>query len=199
MANESSPNDTRNVWQNQKAEGIPMSAEEIRRKIDQLDKKIRWRNFRGIAACILVIAFVVRWFVIFPNLVQRIGALLTLLGVGYLVYQICLNQIQKKESGIAAAKMGNAASVEFYRGELQRQRDFHCGIWFWSRLVMILPGPLVFCVGFEIAYPALATYIRWEIAAFLFFAALGVLLNLGRARKYQKQFAELDTTMKEQG
>ena len=44
MTNESSPNDMRNVWQNQKPEGIRMSAEEIRRKAVKFERNIFWEN-----------------------------------------------------------------------------------------------------------------------------------------------------------
>jgi hypothetical protein len=197
MMTESPSGDVRDAWQNQKVEPFRMSPGEIRKKIGQFDKKIRRRNFIVFAVCFFEIACFSCFYFIFPNLIQRIGALLTVLGMGYLVYQVRLNQLQKREAGITVAKVGKEASVDFYRAELQRQRDFHCGIWFWSRLVMIVPGPLVFFVGFELAYPVLATYIRWEAATFLFFAALAIPLNLRLARKYQKQIEELETLMKE--
>jgi len=197
MMTESPSGDVRDTWQNQNVEPFRMSPDEIRKKIGQFDKKIRKGNFIGFTGCFFGIACFSCFFFIYPNLIQRIGALLTVLGTGYLVYQLRLNQLQKREAGITAAKMGKEASVGFYRAELQRQRDFHCGIWFWSRFVIFVPGPLVFCVGFELAYPALATYIRWEGAAILFFAALGIPLNLRLSRKYQKQIEELDALMKE--
>ncbi len=199
MANEFSPEDVRNVWQNQNVGSFRMTPDEIRRKIEQFDRKIRKRNFIAYAACFIVIAyFGCFFFFFFPNLIQRIGSILTVLGTGYLVYQVRLNQLQKRAAVITGAKMGNAVSVEFYRAELQRQRDFHCGIWLWSRLLIFAPGPLVFILGFEIAHPELATIIRAEGAAILFLAALAVPLNLRLARKYQKQIDELESLQREE-
>jgi len=197
MTTEFPSGDVRDAWQSQPVEPFRMSPDEIHKKIGQLDKKIRRRNFIGFAICFLEIACFSCFYFIFPILIQRIGALLTVLGMGYLVYQLYLNQLQRAESTNTAARMGTAALAEFYRAELQRQRDFHCGIWFWSRLIMILPGPLVFIVGLETVYPSLAIYIRAEGAAFLFFAALAIPLNRRLAREYQKQFDELETMVKE--
>ena len=193
MANEFPPSDIRNVWQNQKPEGNLALAEEIPKRICQLDKKIRRRSRIGFALCFFVIAYFSCLFLIFPSVIQRIGDLLSILGAGYLVYELRLDQVQKKKAEVSAAKMGNAASVDYYRAELQRQRDFHCGIWFWSRLVIFVPGPLVFMVGLQLAYPVLAIYMCWVEAAFLFFAGLGIPLNLRLAHKYQKQIEELDS------
>src|SRR6202165_1474835 len=39
------------------------------------------------------------------------------------------------------------------------QRDFHWGKWFWSRLLIFLSGPLIFCVGLAQAYPKIALFI----------------------------------------
>ena len=197
MANEFSPDDVKSVWQNQNVESFRMSIDEIRRKIEQFDTKIRRRNFIAYAACFIVIAYTGWCFFFFPNLIQRIGSILTVLGTGYLVYQARLNQLQKRAAVITGTKMRNAVSVEFYRAELQWQRDFHRGIWLWSRLLIFAPGPLVFILGFEIAHPELATIIRAEGVAILFLAALAVPLNLTLARKYQKQIDELESLQRE--
>jgi hypothetical protein len=62
--------------------------------------------------------------------------------------------------------MDETESLRFYRDELERQRDFHQGRWFWSRL---------------------ATFGWMELAAFIIFCACAVPLNLGLARKYQRR------------
>src|SRR5260370_27167279 len=92
--------------------------------------------------------------------------------------------------------MGETDCMSFYRAELERQRDFHRGRWFWSRLLIFLPGPLVFCVGFAQAYPGLALYIWLEFATLLILAPIAVLLNLGLARKYQRRIDALDASLK---
>ena len=95
--------------------------------------------------------------------------------------------------------VGETDCTDFYRTELERQRDFHRGRWFWSRLLILLPGPLVFCVGFAQAHPEIALVIWLEFAAILILAAIAVPLNLGLARKYQRRIDALDAVMRSSG
>jgi hypothetical protein len=46
--------------------------------------------------------------------------------------------------------------------------DFHRAKWFWSRFLIFLPGPLVFCAGFAQAYPEIAPFI-WVVDRCLLF------------------------------
>lgn len=192
MANEFSSGDVRDVWQNQNLESFRMTLDEIRKKNELLDGRIRRRNSIGYA----IGFFEIVWFSIFvfivPNLVHRIGYFLLALGCGYMVYQLLLNQLQKRAAVIRAAKMGNAASIEFYRAELERQRDFHRGSRFWSRLVMLALGPLLF-FGFAIAHPQSDRFLWLVVSALLLVLLVrAVPLNLRRARKYQAQINEID-------
>jgi len=56
MANELPPDDLRTVWQNQSVEPVQMSLDEIRRKAEMFQKKIRNRNLREYAGAVLAIA-----------------------------------------------------------------------------------------------------------------------------------------------
>ena len=47
MTNEPEPADVKNIWQNQSVEGTTMSLEEIKKKIGQLQKKMRQRSVVG--------------------------------------------------------------------------------------------------------------------------------------------------------
>jgi hypothetical protein len=87
--------------------------------------------------------------------------------------------------------------IRFYRRELERQRDFHRGTWLWSRLLIFLPGPLLFCMGFARVHPDAATYIWLEFAAIVVLAGIAVPLNLRLARKYQSRIDSLDRSSKE--
>jgi hypothetical protein len=44
MANKSDPTDVKNIWQSQSVEGTTMSLGEIRKKVGQLERKLRWRQ-----------------------------------------------------------------------------------------------------------------------------------------------------------
>jgi len=192
MADEFSSEDVRDVWQKQDSESFRMSLDEIRKKSELLDSCIRRRNLIGLA----IGFFEVVWFSVFvfivPNLGHRIGYFLLALGCGYLVYQFFLNKLQKRAAVIRAGEMGNKVSIEFYRAELGRQRDFHRGSRFWSRLVMLALGPLVF-FGLAIAHPQNDRFLWLVVSASLLLLLLrAVPLNLRRARKYQAQINELD-------
>jgi hypothetical protein len=191
MTTEFSSKDVRDVWQKQAAEPFRMSLDEIRRRNAQLDKTIRRRNIDTFVVRFLVVACFSFSLFAFPNLIQRIGALLAVLGGGYLAYQIRVNHLQTRASASMAAKMGNAPSIDFYRAALEPERDFHSGISVWSRLVILAPGLPVLCIGEAIAHsdeaPSLCAV---AVVCFAFWAVV-VPLSLRRARKYQCQIYEL--------
>jgi hypothetical protein len=192
MANDDSSDQVRNLWQNQNLELFQMSPDEIRKRIQELDRRIRVKNVTGYVAGVLLIALFIFSLFVFRTLTERIGSLLTILGTGYIVYQIYLKQQHAKASSAGAKELGNAESTEFYRTELERQRNFHSGIWFWSRMVIFTPGPLIFIMGFAIAHPELAKFVRVDLIGILILALLAIPVNLRLARKYQRQIDKLD-------
>jgi hypothetical protein len=194
MANDDSSGEVRDLGQRESAfQTLP---DEIRKRIQWLNRKIRTRRVVASAAGFLVIAGSLWYLVLFRTLLERIGCLLTVLGAAYLIYEIYVNQQQIKAASASAEKMGTANSIEFYRAELVRQRDFHSGIWFWSRLLIFTPGPLIFTVGFAIAHPARAGISHIDAIAFLVLIVLAIPLNLRVARRYQCQIDQLDRIRK---
>jgi len=97
----------------------------------------------------------------------------------------------------ATPEAGGTSCIQYYRAELERKRDFHRGTWFWSRLLIFLPGPLLFCVGFAQAHPEIATFIWLEFAALLILAVIAVPLNLRLARKFQRRIDALNAVLEE--
>lgn len=87
--------------------------------------------------------------------------------------------------------------ASFYRAELERQRDFHRGWWFWSRTLIFMPGPVIFFIGLAQTYPKRATFVWLELAAALILAAIAVPLNFRLARKYQRRIDALDAWQKD--
>jgi hypothetical protein len=188
MTNEERPEDPKDTWQNQSLGGTTMSLEEIRKGIHKLDKKVHARTYAGGIACLIVIASFTTSLIIFPNPIQRIGSALTVLGTGYLVYQLFLGR-----QNAAAVGTLPATGVKFYRSELERQRDFHRGLWLGSRLVIFAPGPFIFAIGFASVFPALARDI-FVIMGFTFILLIAAVpLNLGFARRYQREIDALDS------
>jgi hypothetical protein len=146
----------------------------------------------GIAAAIVIASFGVFFFV-FPNWLQRVGSILTVIGALYLVVQL------RMRSARAMPDVALSSCLQFYRSELQRQRDFHRGKWFWSRMLIFLPGPIVWFAGFAQARPKLAPFIWGELIAFLILGALAVPLNLRLARAYQRRIDALDLSLRDLG
>jgi hypothetical protein len=191
MTDETRSDDAKKLWQNQPLEGTTMSLDEVRERIETLGKRVWRRNLIGGSACAIVLLSFTYFSVVFPNPIQRIGSLLTAIGAGYLMYQLVLGKMRKQ--GTAALGRQTETSLAFYRYELQRQRDFHQGLWLWSRLLLFTPGPLIFFIGFGNAYPAIARYIHIEAATFAVLLIAAIPLNLRLARKYQRELDALDS------
>jgi len=186
MPNESLPDDIRSVWQNQPVENTPMPLEEIRRKAQAFEKRISRRNLREYAGAAIGIAWYTFYIFKFHSLVIRAGSVLVIAGVLYVVVQL----YRRASSGNLPADLGVAASIEFHRRELVRQRDLLRSVWRWY-IGPIVPGLIVFSVGSIPPHSPVWVYFM----LFLFFlVTLGgiVWLNHRGAIRLDRQIAELD-------
>lgn len=165
-----------------------MSLEEVRRRINKLGRQVRRRNVIGGVACMLVIIEFSYFLTGFPNLIGRIGAALTVMGGGFIGWQILRAKMLPR--GMRA--LAGQASVDYYRAELKRQRDFHSGISLWSRLVIFLPGPLLFFIGLAETSPTRNIYFIVDGVLFIAVWLLGVQRNLRIARTYQRELDALE-------
>ena len=164
---------------------------EIPRRLEHLQETTRRRNRAGYLACFAVIAGFVYYFGIFPDIGERIGCVVTVLGAGFLAIQLYLNHLRRK----AAASGGDSsAAIDRCRAVLQHLRDFHRGTWFWSRMIIFLPGPLIFMYAFHRIHPDRG-FLAVAIA-FLAFGLLAIPLNLGLARKFQREIERLENLRK---
>jgi hypothetical protein len=185
--------DLKILWKELCTNPLQLSPEQLRKEMEKLRKGLRRRLVIGGGAALFGIAVFALFFFVFPNRLQRIGSVLTVLGTGYMLVQL------KMRPARAVPAVGETGCTEFYRAELERQRDFHRGKWFWSRLVIFLPGPLVFCLGFAQAYPEAALIIWLDVAALLILAVIAVPLNLRLARKYQRRIDSLNAVLSDSG
>ncbi len=194
MVNELPPNDARSVWQNQAVEGTKMSLDEIRRKADRFRTGLRRQNlFAYILVAVLVGAF--GWITVAfrpTNLIMRTGGCLLVLGGLYLGYQVYVRGGRRSRP----ADAGFADCLNFYRSELERLRDFHNAIWL--RLLAIIPGYMVFCLGFAMAFRKGALVIG---AAALISLAIGLYalrLHHRLGRRVQRQIDALNAAGKQE-
>jgi hypothetical protein len=133
------PNNPLDLWLSQTEEETKMSLEEIRQKAQAFQQKIRRRNIREYISIVFgTIPYCgVTWYLDHP--VIRVGAVLTLIGMYYSVYQIY-------RDGSAQEVPADGECLGFHRRELTKQRDMlrrvgpcHIG--------PIIPGMLLFYAG----------------------------------------------------
>ena len=82
------------------------------------------------------------------------------------------------------ADLGLASGIEFYRRELERQRDLLDTIWAWC-LGPIIPGPVVFIVAYHL-------HIGLSLATTALVFVLVWMANQQAARKLQRRIDELN-------
>jgi hypothetical protein len=190
MANDSQPDDVVTLWQAQGTDGFRMSTEDIHRRIEAVNRKVRKRTNDGYLVCAILVVFFIGWMFVGMSSLQKVGAVLTIIGVSYLAWQIRQNRFRGDSTGAA----GGTASLDHLRTELARQRDFHRGATFWRRMFVFAPGPLVFFAGFAQAqqtHPEVVRIIYFETISFVFFLIAAIPLNHWMARRYQRQIDEL--------
>ncbi|MFZ1084874.1 MAG: hypothetical protein WAN35_07915 [Terracidiphilus sp.] len=192
MTNHNSPDELRSLWQNQQPRGCQMSFDQLNQGLQQLHKTLQRRKLLGYFICLFEIATFTLFFFLFRSWMERTGACLTIVGLTFMMGQIWLNQRDARTYSATATTLGLSDPVLFYRAELERQRDFHRGKWFWSRLAVFTPGPVLFTVGAAIAHPEQATEFLCICAILLFLTATAIPLNWRQSRKYQRQISALD-------
>jgi hypothetical protein len=190
MASDYLPDDLKILWKELSTNPRQISPYQLRKEAEKLRTGLRRRSVVGGGAALLVFVAFTLFFFVFPNALQRVGSILTVAGAGYIVVQLRMRPAR------TMADIGETDCIRFYRGELARQRDFHRGKWFWSRLLVLLPGVFIWSVGFAQSYPKLAPFIWLEFMAFLILAAIAVPFNLRLARKYQHRIDVLDISLK---
>lgn len=123
------------IWQSQPVEGTKMSADVIRQRAVRFERKISNRNLRESIIALLVIAFFSYSFVTTPGTLLRITWLLFIAGMIWIIIQLRRKGTPKTMPGA----MGNFSSIEFFRAELERQRDLVKSVWRWY-LAPLVPG-----------------------------------------------------------
>ena len=176
------------IWQSQPTEGIKMSVEEIRQRAGKLERKVRMRNLREYIGALIAAAGLTYFFVRVHDVPVRIALAMLLAGLAYLAYQLH----HRGSSNELPSAMGSTGWLQFYRGQLERQRDFLRGIWRWY-LGPLIPGMVALSVAALIEHPHLHN-LRNMFFSNAFTAVLCVLiwkLNQWAANCLQKQIDEL--------
>ena len=136
MPNESPMNDPRNIWQNQPKEPFKMSVDEMRLKAHRFQMKARLAVASAITTGLSVCVFFAWSCIRAHEVLPRMGfGLLSLWGI-YVAYQ-AYKWIWPRSLPPDAAI---STSLEFYRTELERRRDYSRHVWRRSGLTFCFLG-----------------------------------------------------------
>jgi uncharacterized membrane protein YfcA len=177
------------LWQCQPVEGIKMSADEVRRRAARFEKKISWRNLREYAAGGIAMVWFGFLLVRAHDPLARIAFGLLIAGLVFVLYRLHRNGRARN-----LAEVGDAACLQFYRSELERQRDLISNVWPWY-LGPLVPGLVMLTIASAWSNPHLLNLAGLTVGDLF---AAGVLffiwkLNSRAARSLQKQIDELRT------
>jgi|GEM_PF-818363 len=176
---------------------VPLSSlSDVPRAAKILAQKIRRRTLGLCASALFQNVWWVWWFMrLKGSLTMRLGCVFLIAATLCVAGQAILYRERR-----LSPNDGLSASVTAYRFELERQRNFHSGAWLWSRVVAIMPGPLLFCFGVWLANPTLRTAIVSAsiVTSFVLLSLIGVPNQLRLADTYQRRIDELDVVGREQ-
>ena len=122
--------------------------------------------------------------------IQRIACCIGLAGMLYIWGQLLYRRLPS-----ASAKSDSPARTASYRKALERQRDFHQGFWFWSRILIVISGFILFCIGGAVVHPEIFRDYAAVATCFITVPFIAARLNLRIAREYQRQIELSDTTL----
>jgi len=111
------------------------SVNEIRRKADTFRSRIRRRNIREYLGAAFVVLFSSWNVVTVTSPIPRISFALMLAGTLYVAYRL----YEMGSNRETPASMGYATGLNYYRSELERQRDLLRRAWSWY-LAPLIPG-----------------------------------------------------------
>jgi hypothetical protein len=180
------PDDLKRLWQELAASPRQVSAEDLRREAAKLRRLVLVRNCFVTAVCCFVVGAYGFFFLRATTVLERIGSAASIVGIPLAVMQF----LKRPARSIPVADA--LESTRFYRAELERQRDFHRVTGVFSWLLPVLPGPILFNLGFALDRPKFAPLVELQMAGFLIISVIVVVLNLRMARRFQGRLDALD-------
>jgi hypothetical protein len=179
--------DLNKLWQDQPAERLPMTVEDIRNRAGRLGKKVGWRNLREYAGAAFVVLACVAFGWREKNVTVLIGAAFMVLATAYIVYHLHRFGAVRP----MPADLGLRDCLDFHRAELVRQRDLYLGVWRWYLLPMV-PGWALIMIGRAIERPDRRLFTLGSTMVFLVLLIVLGKLNERIARRLQGRIEDLD-------
>jgi len=183
------PNNPQQVWQTQPVEGIKMSADAIRQRAGKFERRIFWRNIREYASSLVAALLFAYFFATNHALLFRVAYALFIAGLGWVVFQLHRQGSAKN----MPAELGTLTYLQFFRAELERQRDVVKNVWPWY-LAPLVPGFVVLTAASVIARPnsaGLATAGLLDVVVAVLFLLIWK-MNLRAARCLQRTIDDLN-------
>lgn len=186
--NKTLDHDAQQIWQSQPVEGTTMSAEAIRLRAAKFEQRIASKNLRRFIACLLTGGGFIYFLVTMPELPFRITWGLFFLGMIWIAFQL-----RRKGAPRAMPEgLGASTGVDFFRSELERQRDLMKNVWPFH-FGPLIPGYLAFNVAYLLKFrrPTGIAELALLDAFFVvvFFVAWRV--NMRCARSFQRSIDSL--------
>ena len=128
--------DPKKLWQDQPMEAIQMSLQLLRRRAQELQTKSRLAALAWMAIALVLAIVFAAGLVRTQNLLSRIGLGVLSLWALYGVYQV----YRRMWPASIAADAAWSTSLDFYRKELERRRDYVRDIWRLSVLWLFFIG-----------------------------------------------------------
>jgi hypothetical protein len=181
-------NDPRTIWQNQPKEPFKMSADEMRLRAQRFQTKGRLTAATGITSALLVCAFFGWSFARTHELVPRMGfGIISLAGIF-----MAFSTYKWVWPGNLPADTPVSTSLEFYRSELERRRDYRRHIWRRTGLpYMFLGLAMVIIPALIAAFGAPRLFVNM-IPFFLLLILWFILFFRGQKRSQHKLQQEID-------
>jgi len=143
---------------------------------------------RGGSVAVVALALAFGRFLFYaPNTLLQTGSAILVLALVYMLFQLITSRPRP-----IAPNADLSAQAALYRSELMRERDFHRGLFFWSRLAAMAPGFVLFCAGGMAADPSTVHDQITTLALFFLLLLLAIPNNLRFATRYRNQLQELD-------
>jgi hypothetical protein len=146
--NELHNNQSQQLWQSQPVEGIKMSAEAIRKRAGKFERTILWRNRREYVGALIPAALFAFSFVKTHDILFRIAFGTLIAGLALMVFHLH----HKGSARTLPGTLGASTCVQFFRGELERQRDLVANVWPWY-LAPLVPGFVLYTAAYGRALP----------------------------------------------
>jgi hypothetical protein len=179
--------DLNKLWQDQPAERLPMTVEDIRNRGGRLEKKVGWRNLREYAGAAFVVIGCAAFGWREKNVTVLIGAAFMVLGTLYVVYH--LHRFGAARS--MPSDLGLTDCFDFHRAQLVRQRELLRGVWWWYLMPMV-PGWALIMIGRAIERPERRLLALGATAVFVVTYVVIGKLNERGARLLQEWIDSLD-------